>query len=56
VKLLGVSFEREGYFMFAIVPKDNILKSSKNDDDQDVKYSDLIQVFTEKHMAEVFAM
>jgi hypothetical protein len=36
-KLLGVSFEREGYIMFAIVPKCYILKSSKNDDDQDVK-------------------
>jgi hypothetical protein len=36
-KLLGVSFEKEGYIMFAIAPKCYILKFSKNDDDQDVK-------------------
>jgi hypothetical protein len=36
-KLLGVSFEKEGYIMFAISPKCYILKSSKNDDDKDVK-------------------
>jgi hypothetical protein len=36
-KLLGVSFEKEGYIMFAIAPKCYILKSSKNDEDQDVK-------------------
>jgi hypothetical protein len=32
-KLLSVSFEKEGYIMFAITPKCYILKSSKNDDD-----------------------
>jgi hypothetical protein len=36
-KLLGVSFEREGYIMFAIAPKSYILKSYKNDEDQDVE-------------------
>jgi hypothetical protein len=36
-KLLCVSFEKEGYNMFAIAPKCYILNSSKNDDDQDVK-------------------
>jgi hypothetical protein len=36
-KLLGVSFEKEGYIMFAGGRKCYILKSSKNDDDQDVK-------------------
>jgi hypothetical protein len=36
-KLLGVSFEKEGYIMFVITPNCYILKSSKNDDDQDVK-------------------
>jgi hypothetical protein len=36
-KFLGVSFEKEGYVMFAIAPNCYILKSSKNDDDQDVK-------------------
>jgi hypothetical protein len=32
-KLLGVSFEKEGYIMYAIAPKSYILKSSKNDND-----------------------
>jgi hypothetical protein len=36
-KLLGVSFEKEGYIIFAITPKCYIIKSSKNDDDQEVK-------------------
>jgi hypothetical protein len=36
-KLLGVSFEKEGYILFAIAPKCYILKFSKNDDDQEVK-------------------
>jgi hypothetical protein len=36
-KILSVNFEKEGYIMFAITPKCNILKSSKNDDDQEVK-------------------
>jgi hypothetical protein len=36
-KLLGVNFEKKAYIMFAIAPKCYILKSSKNDDDQDVK-------------------
>jgi hypothetical protein len=36
-KLLGVSFEKEGYVMFAIASKCYMLKSSKNDDDQEVK-------------------
>jgi hypothetical protein len=36
-KLFGVSFEKEGYIMFAIAPKCYILKSSKNDNDQEVK-------------------
>jgi hypothetical protein len=37
MKLLGVSFEKKRYIMFAIAPKCFILKSSKNDDDQEVK-------------------
>jgi hypothetical protein len=36
-KLLGVSFEMEGYIMFTITPKCYILKSSKNDNDENVK-------------------
>jgi hypothetical protein len=36
-KLVCVSIEKEGYIVFAIVPKCYILKSSKNDDDQEVK-------------------
>jgi hypothetical protein len=36
-KLLGVNFEKEGYIMFAITPKRYILKSSKNNNDQEVK-------------------
>jgi hypothetical protein len=36
-KLLGVSFEKEGYITFVIIPKCYILNSFKNDDDQDVK-------------------
>jgi hypothetical protein len=36
-KLLDVSFEKKGYIMFAIAPKCYILKSSKNDNNQDVK-------------------
>jgi hypothetical protein len=36
-KLLGVSFEKEGYVMFTIAPKCYILKSSKNDNDENVK-------------------
>jgi hypothetical protein len=36
-KLLGVSFEKEGYVMFAIPPKCYILKSSKNVNDYNVK-------------------
>jgi hypothetical protein len=36
-KLLGVGIEKEGYIMFAIAPKCCILKSLKNDDDQEMK-------------------
>jgi hypothetical protein len=36
-KLLGVSFEKDGYVMFAIAPKCYILKSSKNENDESVK-------------------
>jgi hypothetical protein len=36
-KLLGVSFEKEGYIMFAIAPKCYILKFSKNENDESVK-------------------
>jgi hypothetical protein len=36
-KLVCVIFEKDGYIVFDIVPKCYILKSSKNDDDQDVK-------------------
>jgi hypothetical protein len=35
-KLLGVSFEKEGYIMFAIAPKCYILKSSKDENDENV--------------------
>jgi hypothetical protein len=37
MKLLGVTFEKEGYIMFAIAPKCYILKSSKNENDENVK-------------------
>jgi hypothetical protein len=36
-KLLGISFEKEGYIMFVIAPKYCILKSSKNDDSRSEK-------------------
>jgi hypothetical protein len=36
-KLLGVSFEKEGYIMFVIAPKCYILKSSKVENDESVK-------------------
>jgi hypothetical protein len=36
-KLLGISFEKEGCIMFAIAPKCYILKSSKNENNENVK-------------------
>jgi hypothetical protein len=36
-KFLGVSFEKEGFIMFAIAPKYYISKSSKNENDESVK-------------------
>jgi hypothetical protein len=36
-KLLGVSFEKEGYIMFDIAPKCYILKFSKDENDENVK-------------------
>jgi hypothetical protein len=36
-KLLRVSFEKEGYVMYAILPKCYILKGSKSNDKDDVK-------------------
>jgi hypothetical protein len=36
-KHFGIGFEKEGYIMFAIAPKSYIIKSLKNDDDQDMK-------------------